>query len=194
MIKFLQEEHLYVNDDGIVIPSVTQLVGYAFPDAYANVPAHVLKNKAQYGTKVHQTIEDYIKGDLDLKQFHFSRVDPNIKSALNQYQRLEKKHQNLLKIKSIEQIVDYEQRFAGTFDLLTKDNVLIDIKTTATLHKDWLALQLGLYYLALGIHKKTGYCLWIPKSSPGELVEIQVWSNEECIELLEKYEKEHSTD
>ena len=115
-------------------------------------------------------------------------MDPNIKVAVEQFEMLRKEWG--FHAKDMEQIVTYEGRYAGTYDILTIDNYIIDLKTTAELHEDWLSYQLGLYYLAAGIDQKIGYCIWLPKGKAGSVVQIDVATKEECISLLEDYESE----
>jgi len=56
MIEFLKEEHLYLVD-GIITPSVTQILQFLFPDKYKDVPPEILANKAEYGSILHKVIE-----------------------------------------------------------------------------------------------------------------------------------------
>lgn len=199
-VTFIENEHLYLNENGIIIPSVTQLVDYQFPSGYDNVPTNILNNKARYGTTVHHMIEGYEAREYNLETLSFSRLDPNVKSAVVQYDKIKQKYPDVFNIDKMEQVVSYQDRYAGMFDLLNKNGMLIDIKTTASLHREWVRLQLGLYYTALYDMgwikelKDIGYVLWIPKASPAELVEIDVLKPEECLEVLERYEKEHSAD
>lgn len=61
MVKFIESSHTYLNDDGVIIPSVTQLLSWKFGSGYDNVPEDVLKAKAQYGTRIHAMVEEYCK-------------------------------------------------------------------------------------------------------------------------------------
>lgn len=191
MIKFVEEGHTYFNSKGEIIPSVSNLVMLQFPDAYKGIPTTVLKNKASYGTDVHELIEKYERGEIDAKEYGYERHDPNLKVALNQYLKIKENFE--IEIDSQEQIVDYEERYAGRYDILTKSNFLIDIKTTQKVHTELLECQLGLYYTALGINKEIGYCLWLPKAGKGELIAVNAWDKKRCLELLERYETENKS-
>lgn len=189
MIEFLEDTHTYLAD-GIIIPSVSELIRFNFPEAYANIPDRILKKKASYGTKVHQTIEAFLRKEFTLEELKKKRIDPDIKIAVEQFESLRRKW--MFEIKDMEQIVSWRNKFAGQFDLLTVDNFIIDIKTTTDLHEDWLALQLGLYYLASGIKKDFGYCMWVPKGKMAKVIKIPVVDEEKCAQLVGEYEKHTS--
>ena len=190
MVKFVEDGHYYVNSKGIIIPSVSDLVSFHFNDTYKGVPEHILKASAEYGTTVHELLEQYDNGEIDLKLLHFSKVDPNIKSALNQYAEMKKKY--LIYPKSQEVIISYKERYAGRYDKLDASKVLWDVKTTSKKYEEKWACQLGYYYLALGIEKDVGYVIWLPKKEKGQVIMIKPWSNEWCLKGLEEYEKHHS--
>lgn len=187
MVKFIDDGHYYVNSKGIIIPSVSDLVDFHFPNTYKGIPEHVLQAKAEYGTQLHELLERYDDGDLDLKKFHFSRIDPNLKASVNQYAEMKKKY--MIYPTKQEQIVDYQERYAGRYDKLDKQNILWDVKTTSKKYEDKWACQLGYYYLALGKKKDVGYVIWLPKKELGEVVMIKPWTFDECLDGLAKYEE-----
>jgi hypothetical protein len=189
MIEFLEDTHTYLAD-GIIIPSVSELIRFNFPEAYANIPDRILKKKASYGTKVHQTIEAFLRKEFTLEDLKKKRIDPDIKIAVEQFESLRRKW--MFEIKDMEQIVSWRNKYAGQFDLLTIDDYIIDIKTTTDLHEDWLALQLGLYYLASGIKKDFGYCMWVPKGKMAKVIKIPVVDEGKCVQLVGEYEKHTS--
>lgn len=185
-IEFLEDTHTYLAD-GVIVPSVSELIRYRFPDAYKGIPERVLKKKADYGTKVHQYIEKFIDKEFTLEELNKKRIDPNIKIAVEQFEYLRKMW--AFHIKDYEQIVSYKDKFAGTYDLRTIDDLIIDLKTTSELHEDWLKWQLALYYLGAGITRDFGYVIWLPKGKAGQVKQINVATHEECIQLLKDYEK-----
>lgn len=188
-ISFIEETHNYLAG-GVIIPSVSELIRFKFPDAYKGIPTEILKKKANYGTKVHGLIEDFVQRKFTLNELEQKNIDPNIKIAVSQFEELRAKWS--FYIKDMEQIVSYKGKYAGTYDILTEDDYIIDLKTTATIHEDWLSWQLGLYYLAKGIEKEFGYCIWLPKGKPGQVKQITVKTWEECKELIKEYEKHNS--
>lgn len=189
-IEFLEDTHTYLAD-GVIIPSVSELIRFKFPEAYKGVPNRILKRKASYGTKVHQMIENFIDGKITLEEIRAKRIDPDVKIAVEQFEVLRKKW--AFYVKDMEQIVSYQGRYAGMYDIRTITDELIDIKTTADLHEDWLSWQLGLYYTALGVEKPFGYVLWIPKGKMAQIKQIDVVPTRECVQLIDEYEK-HSAE
>lgn len=189
-IEFVEETHSYLND-GVLIPSVSELIRFNFPDAYKNVPDRILKKKASYGTKVHDHIERFIRGEFTLEELNKKRIDPDIKIAVEQFEILRKMWS--FHIKDMERIVDWQGRYAGMFDLRTIDDYIIDIKTTTELHTDWLQYQLSLYAMALGISRDFHFCMWLPKGKMGKVIQINTIPEEELKKLVENYEKTCAT-
>ena len=134
-LEFAEDSHTYLLD-GIIVPSVTQVLGR--PEEYARVSEETLAKAADRGTAVHKSIENYCKGQDDGTE------------AVWDYKRLEKRH----KIKAIhnEIPVIIDGRIAGRVDMVAEidgETAVADIKTTATLNKERLALQLNLYKIGV---------------------------------------------
>lgn len=189
-LEFIPDTHTYLYK-GKIIPSVSQLINFQFNNPYKDVDKKILAKAASYGTMCHEAIEQYIKGKFNLGDVdHDKNLDPNIKSAIKQYDKLARHY--MLKIDSIEVMKHWKGRYAGTYDLRTVDDYIIDLKTTSKIHEDYLAVQLGLYYMMSNIKQEIGYVIWLPKTQNGILKDIKVWSYEQCIDLLERYEKYNS--
>lgn len=188
-IEFIEDTHTYLAD-GVIIPSVSQLIQFRFPDAYKGVPEEVLKRKASYGTKVHDYIERFVKGEFTLDELKKRNINPDIKIAVEQFELLRKTW--AFHVKTMEEIVCYKGKFAGRYDILTEDDFMVDIKTPADLHEDWLSYQLGLYYLAANIKHDFGFVMWFPKGRMAQVRQINVVPQEELITLVEEYEKTHT--
>lgn len=186
-IEFIEDTHTYLNEDGIIIPSVSALIRFKFNDQYAGVPEKILKKKAQYGSKVHEYIERFINKEFTLEELNKKKIDPDIKIAVEQFEILRKTW--AFHIKDTEQIVTYKGKYAGKYDLRTIDDYIIDIKTTSEIHEEWLRWQLSLYQMAAGIKKDFGFCLWLPKGKMGKCVQINTFPEEECVQLIKDYEK-----
>ena len=182
MIEFVEDVHVYL-DDGVIIPSVSELIRFKFPNAYKGVPEKILKQKASYGTLVHDCIEKFIKGELKPEEIE----DADARKAVENFEIQRKAW--AFYIEDMEQIVSYQKRFAGKYDLKLCDGYLADIKTTSALHEDWLAWQLGFYYLASGLEKDFGFVIWLPKKKPAQVKQITCTPKEELLNLLEEYEK-----
>ena len=182
MVEFLEDTHTYLVD-GVIVPSVTTIVGWVMKDDFSHIPSEVLQKKAEHGTLVHEYIQA-IENGMTYKELCLAKIDPNVKAAVNEYRALKKK--SPFTVKSMEQIV-YNTKCAGRYDILTTDNELIDIKTTYRLNEEHLQWQLGLYYYLMGMEKKYGFVMWLPKQTDGCFKAIEVKSNKECEELIEAF-------
>ena len=183
MIEFLKEDHLYLVD-GIITPSVTQILQFLFPDKYKDVPIEILQNKAKYGSILHKVIEIAEQEQMfNIEQIKYKIEGINyiIESSFKQYLKLKEKYE--LEVLEQEQIVAYKDLYCGTFDM-------IDIKTTAELDIEYLSWQLSYYELASGKKYDKLYAIWLPKKQLGKLEEIPRKSEKELLDMLEKYLKE----
>lgn len=178
MIEFIEDGHIYLKD-GIIVPSVSEILHYIFPDKYKGVPNWVLEKKAEYGTKVHYAIECLEQGnEIPILNFYQEL-------SLKEYKEIKEKN----KIEVIEQetIVSYKYDFAGRLDMiaLVKGKLcLVDIKTTAQLDRESLSWQLSLYELAYGRKFYNLYCLWLPKGKKGKLVKIERKTKKEILKKI----------
>jgi hypothetical protein len=184
MIEFICEQHIYLKD-GIILPSVSQILHFIFPDKYKNIDKAILNKKAEYGTVIHKAIECLENGEEMPKLTYIQE------ESINQYLKLKKKYN--IAVLEQEQIVSYEYDYCGRFDMIANiDNYysLADIKTTAELDKEYLSWQLSFYELA---SKKTFgkfYVIWLPKKELGQVVEIERKSKKELLKVLDDYLKE----
>ena len=188
-IEFLEDSHQYLVD-GVLVPSVSELIRFKFVDMYQNVPDKILKKKADYGTKVHDYIERFVKGEFTLEELNKKKIDPNIKIAVEQFEICRKMW--AFHVKDMEQIVTYKGKYCGKYDILTIDDYIVDLKTTSELHEEWLRWQLSLYALALDIKKDFHFCIWLPKGKMGKVIQIKSIPEEELLRALDDYEKHTS--
>lgn len=133
-VEYDDDSHTYLAD-GIIIPSVTQLMKVRFGGKYDFVNPEVLKNAANRGTLVHKAIENYCKkgeddGSKEVRNFKFLMKKHNLKVFDNEIPVLITK--------------DNEPICAGRLDLIV-DDAVADIKTTSVLDKEYLGYQLNLY-------------------------------------------------
>lgn len=190
MIEFVEEEHLYIYD-GVIIPSVSEILKFIFPEKYKDVPDYILQNKAEYGSLVHELVEQLENGKTieELKQdYEFNYI---VEASLEQHLRLKKEYE--IETISQEEMVCYKGLYAGRYDseaMIKGELSLIDRKTTAELDEEYLSWQLSYYELAKGKRYKKLYVEWLPKKGLGKIVEIKRKSKKELIEMLEKYFKE----
>lgn len=137
-LEYIDETHTYLVD-GLIVPSITQILKIKFGNKYDGVSDKVLNRAAERGTIVHSAIEKLCKnGEVsDLKevrnfmflqkQYKFNVIDNEVPIIL---------------------FKDNEPIAAGRLDLvLSIDGVTGggDIKRTSVLDKEYLAYQLNLY-------------------------------------------------
>ena len=140
-LEFFNDTHTYLLD-GIILPSVTQIIKLKFGHKYDAVPSYVLKRASEKGTAVHSAIERYCKfgedsGLPELHNFKFLRDHYRFKVEGNEI--------------PIVLFKDDVPVCAGRLDLVLEQagkTGLADIKRTYNLDKQYLAYQLNLYRLA----------------------------------------------
>ena len=199
MITFLDEPHIYLVD-GIITPSVSEILHFIFPDKYKGVDKRILNRKAEYGTTIHESIEMY-EANIQTMQLEdaFNVViqakDLNYiqEASLRQYVKL--KREKKLMVLEQEQMIQYQRKYAGRFDMIANVNgalSLCDIKTTAQLDEEYLSWQLSYYELAMGKTFDKLYAIWLPKKGLGVLKEVERKPKELLLkklnEFLEVYE------
>lgn len=138
-LEYDDDTHTYIVD-GVIVPSVTQVLNVKFGGKYANVNPSTLKRAASRGTAIHKAIEDYCKGDEEL-----------IATKEVRNFRFLQKHYEFDVLENETPIVITKEGTpiaAGRLDLVLGINgvtALADIKTVAALDKEYLAYQLNLY-------------------------------------------------
>lgn len=186
-LEFVEEGHLYLYK-GMIIPSVSDILAFIFPNKYKDVPDYILQNKAEYGSLVHELVEQLENGKTieELKQdYEFNYI---VEASLEQHLRLKKEYG--IETISQEKMVCYKGLYAGRYDseaMIKRELSLVDRKTTAELDEEYLSWQLSYYELAKGKRYKKLYVEWLPKKGLGKLVEIKRKSKKELIEMLNKY-------
>jgi len=185
-LTFIEETHQYLLG-GILLPSVSEILHFIFPDKYKGVSREILNKKAKYGSTVHEYIEKFEKGKYE----ELPKLDLYQKLSFKQYIRLV----NRFSIEVIEQekMVHYKDFYAGRFDMIANilgKESLCDIKTTAELDIEYLSWQLSFYELAYGKKFKKLYAIWLPKGKVGKLVEIPRKTKKEMNKVLKQYQKE----
>lgn len=74
-LEYDDDTHTYLVD-GVIVPSITQMLSVKFGNKYASVNRSTLERAAERGTAIHKAIEDYcklgIEGDLkEIRNFRF---------------------------------------------------------------------------------------------------------------------------
>lgn len=144
-LEYFDDTHTYLVD-GIIVPSITQILKLKFGNKYKNVSGAVLNRAAEKGTAVHAAIENYCK----------TGEDNGLKEVRN-FKFLQRAYNFTVKGNEIPVILFMNNApvSAGRLDLVISMNDLkdgntglADIKRTATLDKEYLAYQLNLYRIA----------------------------------------------
>lgn len=190
LLEYLDDTHTYLVD-GVIVPSVTQILKIRFGGKYSHVSKAVLNRAAQRGTEVHQAIQDWCETGkesdlLELRNFKF----------------LQKRY--CFEVMENETPVilwrDGVPVAAGRLDLVLRDSEGSigggDIKRTSTLDKGYLAYQLNLYRIAYeqcyGIEWEFLRGLHL-RDNVRKYVEIPI-NERMAIELVEEYlEKKEKT-
>lgn len=188
MVEFIENGHIYLVD-GVITPSVSEILNFIFPDKYSNVPKKILNSKAEYGSRVHEAIECLENGKKLPSLNYLQEV------SIEQWEKL--KSENKIEVIEQEKMVNYGNHYCGRFDMIAKVNgaySLCDIKTTAKLDLESLSWQLSFYALAHNPDKYETefdkfYAIWLPKRELGEVVEIEKKPKEELLEMLKRFEE-----
>jgi hypothetical protein len=139
ILEYDDTTHTYLVN-GVIVPSVTQVMQVKFGNKYEGIRSEVLSRAAERGTAIHKAIENYCKGmDDGSKEVH------NFNFLMNYYKIKPVKNEVPIIL-----MVDNQPVIAGRLDLILQENdtlSLADIKTTSQLDKEYLAYQLNLYRL-----------------------------------------------
>lgn len=194
MIEFLEEPHIYLVD-GVVVPSVSEILHFIFPDKYKGVNKAILNRKAQYGTTIHESIEMYEANIKTMTMEEAFNVTVQAKelnyiqeASLRQYVKLKNRYKII--VLEQEMMIKYKRCYAGRFDMVANvdgEISLCDIKTTAELDKEYLSWQLSYYELATGKTFDKLFAIWLPKKDIGRLVEIERKPREVLISKLNEF-------
>lgn len=141
VLEYIDETHTYIYD-GVVLPSITQILKVKFSGKYNGIPKETLERAAEQGTAVHQAIEDYEQ----------QGIESNL-TELRNYKFLKRAYYFECIGNEIPVVLfkDDEAVACGRLDLVLREGDKIglgDIKRTSTLDKNYLAYQLNLYRIA----------------------------------------------
>lgn len=139
-LEFIEETHTYIYD-GVILPSITQILKIKFDKKYNGISKEILNKASQRGTEVHKAIEDYeTKGSetehKELRNYKFLKKQFKFECLQNEI--------------PVVLFKDDKPIAAGRIDLVLKEgnNVGIgDIKRTSTFDKEYVAYQTNLYRL-----------------------------------------------
>lgn len=152
MITFDKKNHFYFNHDGLIIPSVTQILEKVFGTGLEGAPLKFIERAAAKGSAIHEELSRYLTESLTLDNALFEETIAFIKWAT-------KNTEDIFFGESEKMLyLDSDTPFAGTCDWVHKTS-LYDFKTSKTADKKQRKMwqyQLSFYFYAL---KKLGYKL-----------------------------------
>lgn len=140
-LEYIHESHMYIVD-GVIVPSVTQVLDCKFGKKYDFVSPQVLRRAADKGTAVHEAIEQFERYGTE-----------SVLKELRNYKFLKKAYGFECLESEIPVILfkNGEPVAAGRLDMVVAMNGktgLADIKRTSALDKNYLAYQLNMYRIA----------------------------------------------
>ena len=176
-VIFDEVEHTY-HLNGKQLKGITgTLIPHAIGQKYADVPEHILAEKAKYGKLVHSEIEMYLNG--------FEPSEPTDEFLAF------KKWQSLTKIEFVESefIVSDNENFATPIDGIDNEFNIYDWKTTYFLDFEYLSWQLSIcaYFSELMGNKVNKLYAVHLIGSECTLHEIERKPNEEVKRLIKCY-------
>lgn len=187
-LEFDDSTHTY-RVDGEIVQSVTQLLNRKFGHKYDSIPADTLRKASERGTQIHKAIECYCKGfDDGSKEVH------NFKFLQNHFNFdvVENELPIILELGG--------KTYAGRLDLILNINgglAVADIKTTATLDKEYLGHQLNLYRIGVeqsyGMEIKSLYGVHL-REDKRKLQQIPIKEEEWLLQSLGLNEQTESTE
>lgn len=143
MKTYDDDTHTYTDDNGYIVPSVTEIMGFLCD--YSGIDPGVLERKSVLGKAVHKACEYLDRGTLD-----WDSLDEKIAPYVQAWVKF--KLETHAEIIESEMRVDHNlYRYAGRLDrvaIISGARVVIDIKCTSTIGPH-VGVQLAGYDLAL---------------------------------------------
>ncbi|MBU0279287.1 hypothetical protein [Gemella sp. zg-1178] len=175
-LEFQEANHSYTLGGKNLI-SVTQAIKLILGEKYEGVAEEVLATAASYGTKIHELIERLEKGQalnyLDLSEKEMQTIED--------YKRIKN-----FESKHVEHRVHYKDLYAGTIDGVG-ENIIYDIKTTASVEYDYITLQLSLYLMAYdekNYDSYKAYCLHFPKRERAKKIRVALLEKDAILKII----------
>jgi hypothetical protein len=167
-IEFEEESHTY-RVNGVIFPSVTQVLEEVQIIDYRQIPWETREMALKRGSRVHRMTEFYDQDDLDE-----SAVHPSLEGYLIGWQRFRAQHEvGRLPITHIEHRGAHVAGYAGTVDRVFNGKVLADIKCGAA--PWWVRIQLASYtemLYASGTEVQQRICVELPGNGTFRVIPI----------------------
>lgn len=158
-LEYFDDGHIYLVD-GVIVPSITQILKIRFGRKYDGVDRETLKRASEAGTAVHEAIERFCKdgevSDLpELKNFRFLQKQYKFEVLENETPVILFLNDEPISAGRLDMVLKMQM----TADQIDKNGIKngksawdaiggADIKRTSTLDKEYLAYQLNLYRIA----------------------------------------------
>ena len=189
-LEFIEDTHTYIYD-GVILPSITQILKTKFGKKYKGISKEILNKASQKGTEVHKAIEEFeTKGmESDYKE-------------LRNYKFLKKQFKFECLQNEIPVVLFKEDKpiAAGRIDLVLKEGNKVgigDIKRTSTFDKEYVAYQTNLYRLGYqqSYGKEISFLRGVHlRNDVRKYIELPI-SEDLAMELINKYlEKENNNE
>ena len=182
---FDETTHTYTDENGNLIPSVSEIIRNWLGNKFVGIDAEVLKKAQEKGNKVHSEIEKYLLQNVEPKKPTYE---------FKTFKQIFKKEFVATQTEQVLYGATEYGAYAGTFDLLdTINGNIVDIKTNYSLDKEYVQIQLSLYAMALrqnDVIINRGYVIHLPPEKSPEkpqILEIKLLSEEECELIVKAY-------
>ena len=189
-LEFIEETHTYIYD-GVILPSITQILKTKYSKKYNGISKEILNKASQRGTEVHKAIEDYeTKGieteHKELRNYKFLKKRFNFECLENEI--------------PVVLFKDNKPIAAGRVDLILKEGNKVgigDIKRTSTFDKEYVAYQTNLYRIGYqqSYGKEISFLRGVHlREDVRKYIELPI-SEDLAMELINKYlEKENNNE
>ena len=168
-LEYDDESHTYLCD-GLIVPSVTEIIREYLGSKYDGVPADVLAEAARKGTLLHEVIES-AENSACAETYELSSDEAEMSDEFSSYLRLKKEYGITCEGNEMPLLICHKGRnvAAGRMDMLAFNGDgelgIIDFKRTYELDDEYLAFQLTLYGMGVkysyNIDPKFYACMWL---------------------------------
>ena len=168
-LEYDDESHTYLCD-GLIVPSVTEIIREHLGSKYDGVPADVLAEAARKGTLLHEVIESAEKSAC-AETYELSSDEAEMSDEFASYLRLKKEYGITCEGNEMPLLICHKGRIVagGRMDMLAFNGDgelgIIDFKRTYELDDEYLAFQLTLYGMGVkysyNIDPKFYACMWL---------------------------------
>lgn len=173
ILRFFDEEHEYKVGD-TRIPAMSEILRFLSREIYSSISQYTLDNAADRGKRIHKACEVLDKyGEVE--------IDKDIEPYLSAYIQFRRDYApEWTRIEYACYVDNDELTVAGTLDRygrLKGGQAIVDLKTTAKVHKSYVSAQLNGYKLlakAQGLKVDALYCLHLRKDGTYKLIEFPI--------------------